>query len=278
MAAAALAFFEYTPAPAAVPGPGGHWLGAQIAGAGVAANRRGAFLVRRAAFAPGAVPPPLGQSLARGAATWDYVDPVPCAILFLWRPDFENGGGAVDTFSANAVLHLVAGAPPATREEVGRIWDFAGKLVGASNVAEIPFQNVAQKAGPRALPGPWNLRYLVSLTPVGPHIIEDLTNLLPHDFVLCSKHLWGNSALECPERTEIVARWKKEALIRRITALFENGGVAWNDLRALLALYLYVSAIDAGTPYPQVWRVLQDNAYDYRGQHGLRVLAVRHAR
>jgi len=277
MAAAALGFFAFQIPQAA--GPQGAWLQARIAEAGVPANRRVAFAVRRASFAPGVAAPPVGQSLPRGAGTWDYVGPGPIALLFLWRPAFEGGNGAVDTFSIKAAIRVEQGVVPA---ELGRIWAWVGQVVGAPNVAEIPYRNVALKAGPKALAAPWNCRYVVSTTPVSPSITADLEKVLPFDFVLCSRHLWHDSGLTGVQRTGIVDRWKKEALVRRLTALFTEGGAAiqWNSVRKLLALYLYVAAIDVNTPYPDVWRTLGDPVYDYRGGGGagMQVVAVRHAR
>jgi hypothetical protein len=277
------AFFDYAPVAAGAPGAY-NGLGPrmqQLWNSVPAADRDHAacYALRRAAFAPGVAAPGLGTDLPQGPATWQlqggpdaYV-----AALFVAVPNCTDAPAQRDVFTGRVRLLTAGPAAGLTQLETDRVYGWAAQLLKAQHADRLPFLNEAQRnAHGRALDGragaPWRLSYMRADVPLnGPRAAEALprlTRLLRGGFGLGSCRLWGNSQLSAEQRKAVISRWQREALIKRITAVFQQGGIngpvpAFAPVRSLLALYLYVSAIDVGMVFPNVPRVLQQQ-HDFR--------------
>ena len=231
----------------------------------------------RAQYKADVTAPPLGQQRSRGK-DWDYTD----------IHDDEAYVFALFTMERNdASLHCVditlfgmddPSVPAMKDAEATTILAWAEKLCSATAKELTPWLNDADRRphdkAKNIITKLWSedadlwkcsfARILINCNPqqqkqvLKKNVVRDCRRAVVSGYTPCSEHMWDHKDTTNGDRVEIVNRWGKEALVRRLVYAFNteeaandnNDDDSFGAVRRLLALYLYVSAITQGRNYP----------------------------
>ena len=228
----------------------------------------------RAQYTSDVTAPQLGQQ-----STWKFIDThingmgIPIAQIHLYKTKDKDD----DVHSVNIWLYDNPEVPnPMTDAEATKILAWAEKLCSATAKELTPWLNDADRRPHDEAKGIitkiWSkdadlwkcpfARIMVYCNPAEAKdqllVVRNCRRAVVSGYTPCSEHMWDHKDPTHGDRVEIVNRWGKEALVRRLVKAFRTRQAANDDdddesfgaVRKLLALYLYVSAITQGRKYP----------------------------